>query len=207
MKHKIFALLAAVVLAAGLTGCSFKDTMLYLYGGDDYVKDETPLYTACTADNGVTVVYDANTWEQPGMAQDDTMSITAGNRLGYTVVLLQTTDSYTDFLAQSGQELEETTGTVKYDLEFTVPDASVQAVRYDCGSYQMVFAQLDYDCGQTIYVSAATRNGEYQPVIDLLQNVYPTGYAPADAVQPEQETTPVTGNSEDTTEKRQNSLI
>jgi len=31
------------------------------------------------------------------MAQDDTLSVTGGNRLGYTVVLLQVTDQYTDF--------------------------------------------------------------------------------------------------------------
>ena len=37
--------------------------------------------------NGVTVVYDQNLWEQPVMAQDDTLSLTAGNQLSYTVVL------------------------------------------------------------------------------------------------------------------------
>ena len=42
------------------------------------------------------------------MAQADTLSLTTGNQLSYTVVLLQMTDTYTDFLAQSGQELEET---------------------------------------------------------------------------------------------------
>ena len=150
-----------------LTGCSFQDVMLYLYGGDSFVTSAEPDYTTCDGDNGVTVVYDQNQWEQPVMAQDDTLSLTTGNQLSYTVVLLQTTDTYTDFLAQSGQELEETTGTVRYDIGFTVPDAAVSAVRYDCGSYQTIFAQIDYDCGETIYVTAAARTQDYEPIIAL----------------------------------------
>lgn len=140
MKKRTAAALAALT-ALTLTGCSFQDVMLYLYGGDGFVTSAEPDYTTCDGDNGVTVVYDQNQWEQPVMAQDDTLSLTTGNQLSYTVVLLQTTDTYTDFLAQSGQELEETTGTVKCDFDFTVPDAAVEAVRYDCGSYQTIFAQ------------------------------------------------------------------
>mgnify|MGYP000611932025 CR=1 FL=1 len=133
MKKWTAAALAALT-ALTLTGCSFQDVMLYLYGGDSFVTSTEPDYTTCDGDNGVTVVYDQNQWEQPVMAQGDTLSLTTGNQLSYTVVLLQTTDTYTDFLAQSGQELEETTGTVRYDIGFTVPDAAVSAVRYDCGS-------------------------------------------------------------------------
>lgn len=177
--------IAAAALAAWtvltLTGCSFQDIMLYLYGGDGFVSSDEPDYVSCEGGNGVTVVYDQNQWEQPVMAQDDTLSLTAGNQLSYTVVLLQTTDSYTDFLAQSGQELEETTGTVKYDFDFTVPAAAVEAVRYDCGSYQTIFAQIDYNCGQTIYVTAAARTSDYEPIIELLQNVWPTGHTPETA--------------------------
>ena len=132
MKKWTAAALAALT-ALTLTGCSFQDVMLYLYGGDSFVTSAEPDYTTCDGGNGVTVVYDQNQWEQPVMAQDDTLSLTTGNQLSYTVVLLQTTDTYTDFLAQSGQELEETTGTVRYDIGFTVPDAAVSAVRYDCG--------------------------------------------------------------------------
>ena len=185
MKRKILALLAAAALALSLTGCSFNDLMLYLYGGDDFTTSDTPDYVSWDGDNGVTVVYDANQWQQPTMAQEDTLSVTGGNRLGYTVVLLQVTDTYTDFLAQSGQELEETTGTVKYDFDFTVPDAAVQAVRYDCGSYQTIFAQVDYDCGETIYMTAAARTSDYQPIIDLMQNVWPTGHTPETAAKAE----------------------
>ena len=129
MKKWTAAALAALT-ALTLTGCSFQDVMLYLYGGDSFVTSAEPDYTTCDGDNGVTVVYDQNQWEQPVMAQDDTLSLTTGNQLSYTVVLLQTTDTYTDFLAQSGQELEETTGTVKCDFEFTVPDAAVE-VQYE----------------------------------------------------------------------------
>lgn len=179
---KKFSLAALSALAAlALTGCSFQDVMLHLYGGDSFVKSEEPDYAQCEGGNGVTVVYDQNLWEHPVMAQDDTLSLTAGNQLSYTVVLLQTTDTYTDFLTQSGQELEETTGTVKYEFDFTVPDASVAAVRYDCGSYQTIFAQLDYDCGETIYVTAAARTSDYEPIIALLQNVWPTGSTPETA--------------------------
>ena len=110
-KHALAALLAAVALMLSLTGCSFNDLMLYLYGGDDFTTSDTPDYASWNGDNGVTVVYDKNKWQQPTMAQDDTLSVTGGNRLGYTVVLLQVTDQYTYFLAQSGQEMEETTGT------------------------------------------------------------------------------------------------
>ena len=167
MKKLAAAALAAVT-ALALTGCSFQDVMLYLYGGDSFVKGDEPDYAQCDGGNGVTVVYDQNQWEQPVMAQDDTLSLTSGNQLSYTVVLLQKTDVYTDFLTQSGQELEETTGTVKYDFDFAVPDAAVEAVRYDCGSYQTIFAQIDYDCGETVYVTAAARTSDYEPILDLL---------------------------------------
>lgn len=191
MKKWTAAALAALT-ALTLTGCSFQDVMLYLYGGDSFVTSAEPDYTTCDGDNGVTVVYDQNQWEQPVMAQDDTLSLTTGNQLSYTVVLLQTTDTYTDFLAQSGQELEETTGTVRYDIGFTVPDAAVSAVRYDCGSYQTIFAQIDYDCGETIYVTAAARTSDYDPIIALLQNVWPTGHAPENARTADKTTKAVT---------------
>ena len=194
MKKWTAAALAALtaLTALTMTGCSFHDVMLYLYGGDSFVTSAEPDYTTCDGDNGVTVVYDQNQWEQPVMAQDDTLSLTTGNQLSYTVVLLQTTDTYTDFLAQSGQELEETTGTVRYDIGFTVPDAAVSAVRYDCGSYQTIFAQIDYDCGETIYVTAAARTQDYEPIIALLQNVWPTGHAPENAQTADKTTKAVT---------------
>ena len=166
MKTWTAAALAALT-ALTLTGCSFQDVMLYLYGGDSFVTSAEPDYTTCDGDNGVTVVYDQNQWEQ-------------------------TTDTYTDFLAQSGQELEETTGTVRYDIGFTVPDAAVSAVRYDCGSYQTIFAQIDYDCGETIYVTAAARTQDYEPIIALLQNVWPTGHAPENARTADKTTKAVT---------------
>ena len=159
MKKWTAAALAALT-ALTLTGCSFQDVMLYLYGGDSFVTSAEPDYTTCDGDNGVTVVYDQNQWEQPVMAQDDTLSLT--------------------------------TGTVKCDFEFTVPDAAVEAVRYDCGSYQTIFAQIDYDCGETIYVTAAARTSDYDPIIALLQNVWPTGHAPENARTADKTTKAVT---------------
>lgn len=194
MKRTLSAVCMAALLALALTGCGFRDLMLYLYGGDDWVdEDKPPVYARFEADNGVTVLYDTNLWQPPVAPQEDTVSLTAGNQLDYTAVLLQVTDSYTDFLAQSGQELSETTGTVEYALDFTVPDAAVQAVRYDCGSYQTIFAQLDYESGGTIYVTAATRASDYQPIIDLLQTVYPTGQTPETAAALEAAETPAAG--------------
>lgn len=193
MKRLVARLMPICLLAALLCGCGLNDTLLYLYGGDEWVKADTPMYQTCHGDNGITVVYDANVWTTPTMAQEDTLSLTAGNQLNYTAVLLQVTDTYTDFLAQSGQELSETTGTVEYELDFTVPDAAVQAVRYDCGSYQSIFAQLDYDCGVTVYVSAATRAGDYAPILELLQNAWPTGHTPESARTDAPETALVNG--------------
>lgn len=182
MKNRLFCVFCAAILALCLTGCSFSDVMLYLYGGDEWVQaDEEPVYARCEADNGVTVLYDTNIWEAPVMAQEDTVSLTAGNQLNYTAVLLQRTDSYTDFLAQSGAELAETTKVVEYALDFTLPGVEVQAVRYDCGSYQTIFAELGYPGGDTIYVTAATRQADYQRILDLLAAVYPTGQTPESA--------------------------
>lgn len=184
MKRKLGALLCACLAALTLTGCSFRDVMLYLYGGDDFVQGSgEPEYLTYDGDNGITVCYNANDWNTPVMQQQDTISITAGNRLDYTAVLLQVTDTYTDFLEQSGEELNAETNTVRYDFSLTVPDASAEAVRYDCGSYQMIFAEIAYDCGTTLYVSAASRSADYDPIVELLQNIYPTGHTPETAAQ------------------------
>ena len=48
MKKLAAAALAAVT-ALTLTGCSFQDVMLYLYGGDSFVKSDEPSATAATA--------------------------------------------------------------------------------------------------------------------------------------------------------------
>ena len=55
MKKWTAAALAALI-ALTLTGCSFQDVMLYLYGGDSFVTSAEPDYTTCDGDNGVTVV-------------------------------------------------------------------------------------------------------------------------------------------------------
>lgn len=46
MKKLAAAALAAVT-ALALTGCSFQDVMLYLYGGDSFVKSDEPDYAQC----------------------------------------------------------------------------------------------------------------------------------------------------------------
>ena len=183
MKNRLFCVFCAAILALCLTGCSFSDVMLYLYGGDEWVQaDEEPVYARCEADNGVTVLYDTNIWEAPVMAQEDTVSLTAGNQLDYTVVLLQVTDSYTDFLAQSGEELAAETNVVPQELTLTLPQAEAEAALYDCGSYQTLFAELTYPGGEKIYVTAATRTSDYSPITALLEQVYPTGQTPESAI-------------------------
>ncbi len=53
MKNRLFCVFCAAILALCLTGCSFSDVMLYLYGGDEWVQaDEEPVYARCEADNG-----------------------------------------------------------------------------------------------------------------------------------------------------------
>lgn len=173
MKRKFLPLLAALMTALFLTGCKFSDVMLYLYGGDEFVEADTENIQTYSGSNGMNLTYDANQWNAPVMAQDDTISVTSGNKLDYTAVLIQVTDTYTDFLAQSGEELSAETNTVAYDLELEVPHAETAAVRYDCGSYQAIFVQIDFDGGQTAYVSAASRAADYAPIITLLQGISP----------------------------------
>ena len=99
------------------------------------------------------------------MSQEDTIGITTGNKLSYTAVLLQVSDVYTNFLEESAAELNE----------------EAQTVRYDCGTYQMILAEVNYDCGVTLHVSAASRSASYDQIVALLQNVYPTGHTPETA--------------------------
>ena len=112
------------------------------------------------------------------MSQEDTIGITTGNKLSYTAVLLQVSDVYTDFLEESAAELNEEAQTVRYDFDLTIPDAETESVRYDCGTYQMILAEVNYDCGVTLHVSAASRSASYDQIVALLQNVYPTGHTP-----------------------------
>lgn len=181
MKQKRMALVLAALAACTLTGCEFNDLMLYLYGGDDFAQSEEESIQTYDGENGITVTYDANSWNQPSMTQDDTIGITAGNQLSYTAVLLQVSDEYGDFLTESGEELAAETQTVRYDFDLSIPNAQTEAVRYDCGTYQMILAEIDYDSGVTLYLSAATRSADYTPIVELLQNVYPTGQTPETA--------------------------
>ena len=165
-KKVIAAVAAAAILALPLSGCSFNDVMLYLYGGDSFTKEEGEDYQI---------------WNEPSMSQEDTIGITTGNKLSYTAVLLQVSDVYTDFLEESAAELNEEAQTVRYDFDLTIPDAETESVRYDCGTYQMILAEVNYDCGVTLHVSAASRSASYDQIVALLQNVYPTGHTPETA--------------------------
>ena len=59
-KKIIAAVAAAAILALPLSGCSFNDVMLYLYGGDSFTKEEgedyqreaLPQCMRCSKDTG-----------------------------------------------------------------------------------------------------------------------------------------------------------
>lgn len=172
-KKIIAAVAAAAILALPLSGCSFNDVMLYLYGGDSFTKEEGEDYQTYDGENGISVTYDANIWNEPSMSQEDTIGITTGNKLSYTAVLLQVSDVYTNFLEESAAELNEEAQTVRYDFDLTIPDAETESVRYDCGTYQMILAEVNYDCGVTLHVSAASRSASYDQIVALLQTCTP----------------------------------
>lgn len=77
--------------------------------------------------------------------------------------------------------MNEEAQTVRYDFDLTIPNAETESVRYDCGTYQMILAEVNYDCGVTLHVSAASRSASYDQIVALLQNVYPTGHTPETA--------------------------
>lgn len=180
MKHRILLSLLAAGLALSLSACSFGDFMSYLYGSETAAKEEAA-YQQYDGSNGVSVIYDTSVWEEPTEPQEDTVSLMCGTSFNYTAVLLQVTDSYTDFLAQSGEELTAETTALEYEMEFTVPSAQTKAVRYDCGSYQAVFAEVTYDSGLTVYVSSMTHSADTDHIVALLQGVFPTGQTPESA--------------------------
>lgn len=180
MKHRILLSMLAAGLALSLSACSFGDFMSYLYGSETAKQEETA-YQQYDGSNGVSVIYDTSVWEEPTEPQEDTVSLMCGTSFNYTAVLLQVTDSYTDFLAQSGEELTAETTALEYEMEFTVPDAQTKAVRYDCGSYQAVFAEVTYDNGLTVYVSSMTHSADTDHIVALLRGVFPTGQTPESA--------------------------
>lgn len=63
-KKIIAAVAAAAILALPLSGCSFNDVMLYLYGGDSFTKEEGEDYQTYDGENGISVTYDANIWNE-----------------------------------------------------------------------------------------------------------------------------------------------
>ena len=68
----------------------------YLYGGDSFTKEEGEDYQTYDGENGISVTYDANIWNEPSMSQEDTIGITTGNKLSYTAVPV----SYTHLVRQ-----------------------------------------------------------------------------------------------------------
>lgn len=174
MLRRIFLISSLILSCISLSSCQFGDTMRYLYGSELIAKSKDQDLQLYQGDNLVSLTYDANYWETPYMAQEDTISIVAGNSINYTAVLLQRTDQYSDFLKQSGDELKAETTVVEYPFELEIENAKVKAVRYDCGSYQAIFAELIYPSDESIYVSAATYSGNTDAIAELLKTVYPT---------------------------------
>ena len=92
-----------------------------------------------------------------------------------------TGDVYVTLTMRQYRELAAETTAIEQDVSFTVPDAVTQAVGYDCGSYQAVFAQITYDSGLTVYVSAMTHSAGTDHIVALLQGVFPTAQTPESA--------------------------
>ncbi len=170
------ALALALVLAFSLTGCGVMDFMYYLFDTEDIVaqNDPEPVYETVTAPNGLVLTYDTSRWGPPVEqedAQDTVVMSSTGSGLNQSVVMFQRGGEYQDFLAQSAAELEEVGPTVSQEMEeITCEGAQVTAARYDCGTYQTILVQLDFEEG-SVYVTAASKAADYTPILDLVQGL------------------------------------
>ncbi len=170
------ALMLALVMAFSLTGCGVMDFMYYLFDSEDLVaqNDPEPDYQTVTAPNGLVLTYDASHWgapvEEEG-AEDTAVMSSTGSGLNQTVVMIQKGGDYQDFLEQSAAELEEVGPTVLKEMEeIDCPGATASARRYDCGSYQTILVQLDFEEG-SVYVTAASKAADYTPILELVQGI------------------------------------
>lgn len=174
-KNTKKALLLGILFTSAtlLTGCKKVTDALYYLFDSEYAIKKDPKYVTYDAENGVTVEYDANIWEEPFMVQEDTVNIVCGNSINYTVVMFQTTDTYTDFLKQSEEELMEETAVIPEECFFEVPDAESKFALYNCGLYQTLLGEITFP-EETIYLTAATYSGDIEKIEDLVKRVHPT---------------------------------
>lgn len=170
---KCLLILMIVSCSVLLSGCGVTDALYYLFGSSGLVKKQ-PDYQEYQGENGLTLTYDASLWETPYMIQDDTISVVTGTSFNYTAVLFQTTDSYTDFITQSSDELKAETTCVEYEYTLDVPGADTVSIRLDCGSYQSVFSEITYPDTETIYMTAATYSGNLEKIEELAKNIRPS---------------------------------
>ena len=121
-KKVIAAVAAAAILALPLSGCSFNDVMLYLYGGDSFTKEEGEDYQTYDGENGISVTYDANIW-------NGTQHVAGGYHWHYH---WQQAELYGSTAAGIGclhghfwknppRKLNEEAQTVRYDFDLTIP--------------------------------------------------------------------------------------
>lgn len=147
------------------------------------VNRQTPANpdTHYTGTNGVSVYYDSSIWQICQMTEDDTLGTvlelaTADSADGedYQAVLLQrgTTDTYPDFIADSEKDLKQAYGVIKpRNVNLTIEDATVEAVRCDIQTYYAVLATITYNNGDVVYVSALTKLASINDIVNLVESV------------------------------------
>lgn len=137
--------------------------------------------TRYTADNGLTVYYEGETWPLCGMTEDPALghalrlaSAEDASDPNYQIVLIQRgdTSTYPDYLAQSEQDLKQAYGVIHpRKVNLTVEGAEVTARRYDLQTYYGILATVEYPDGDVVYVSALTKLASINDVVNLIQGV------------------------------------
>lgn len=137
--------------------------------------------THYTAENGISVYYESETWPVCRMTEDAALGwvleLASGEDAedaNYQVVLLQRGDSatYEDFIEQSEADLKEAYGVISpRKVNLTVEGATVSAVRCDIQVYYAVLASIEYDSGEVVYVSALTKLASISDILNLVESV------------------------------------
>ena len=137
--------------------------------------------THYTGSNGISIYYDSDIWKVCQMTEDDTLGTvlevaTADSADGedYQAVLLQrgTADSYEDFIGASEKDLKQAYGVIKpRNVNLTIENATVEAVRCDIQTYYAVLATITYNNGDVVYVSALTKLASISDVVNLIESV------------------------------------
>ena len=137
--------------------------------------------THYTAENGLTVYYEGETWPLCGMTEDPALghalrlaSAEDASDPNYQIVLMQRGDktTYPDYLARSEKDLKQAYGVISpRKVNLTVEGAAVTARRYDLQTYYGILATVEYPSGDTVYISALTKLASINDVVNLIEGV------------------------------------